>query len=105
MSKTESILIKSKGQDVGTLEYVYPENLEEAIEMDGDEKVFQLYSAMRKIKERDAERNKLTGGGGLPKAITAALKSANPDVVAQIAAALGIELQELKTGPAFIGVL
>jgi len=92
MSTIESILIKSKGQDVGTLEYEAPENLKEGIKMDGEEKVFQLYAAMRKIKSRDAERNKLTGGGGLPKAITAALKSANPDVVAQIAAALGVEL-------------
>jgi hypothetical protein len=92
MSKIESIIIKSKGADVGTLEYEAPENLKEGIKMDGEDKVFTLYSAQRKIKARDAERNKLTGGGGLPKAITAALKSADPDTVAQIAAALGVEL-------------
>lgn len=92
MALTETIEISSKGQVVGSMEYEYPETLEEAIEMDGEDKVFSLYSAQRKIKARDAERNKLTGGGGLPKAITTALKKANPDTVAQIAAALGIEL-------------
>ena len=92
MSKIEIIEIKSKGEVVGSLEYEAPENLKEGIKMDGEEKVFVLYSAQRKIKGRDAERNKLTGGGGLPKAITAALKSADADTVAQIAAALGVEL-------------
>jgi hypothetical protein len=92
MSTTETIEIKSKGELVGSLEYVAPENLDEGIEMDGPDKVFSLYYAQRKIKARDAERNKLTGGGGLPKAITAALKSADPDTVAEIAAALGVEL-------------
>ena len=92
MSTIEKIEIKSKGEHVGELEYEAPENLKEGIKMDGEDKVFQLYSAQRKIKARDAERNKLTGGGGLPKAITAALKSADPETVAQIAAALGVEL-------------
>lgn len=92
MSKIESIEVKSKGEVVGTLEYEYPENLKEGIKMDGEEKVFALYSAQRKIKARDAERTKLTGGGGLPKAITKALKSADPNVVAEIAKALGVEL-------------
>jgi len=92
MAKIETMEISSKGQVVGTLEYEYPETLKEARQMDGDDKVFSLYLAQRKIKARDAERAKLTGGGGLPKAITAALKSADPEVVAQIAAALGVEL-------------
>ena len=92
MPKTETIEIKSKGQIVGNLEYVAPETLEEGIAMDGEDTVFKLYTAQRKIKARDAERAKLTGGGGLPKAITAALKSADADTVAQIAAALGVEL-------------
>jgi len=91
MATTETIEIMSKGTLVGSLEYTAPETLEEAIEMDGDEKVFKLYVAQRKIKARDGERTKLTGGG-LPKAITAALKSADADTVAQIAAALGVEL-------------
>jgi len=92
MSKIESIEIRSKGELLGTLEYEAPENLKEGIKMDEEAKVFMLYSAQRKIKARDAERNKLTGGGGLPKAITAALKSADPETVAKIAAALGVDL-------------
>ena len=39
----------------------------------------------------DNKRRELTGGG-LPKQITAALKSADPDVIAAIAAQLGVEL-------------
>ena len=42
MSKIESIIIKSKGADVGTLEYEAPENLKEGIKMDGEDKVFTL---------------------------------------------------------------
>ncbi len=91
MSKVMNIEIKAKGELVGTLEYTYPENLKEAVEMDGKDKVFALYSAQRKIKARDAERTKLTGGGGLSRAVTSALKSADPEVVAKVMAMLKME--------------
>lgn len=88
---TEKIEIKSKGEVLGEFDYEYPDGLEEALEVDGEEKVYKLYIQKRKINFMDAKRRELTGGG-LPKQITAALKSADPEVIARIAEQLGVEL-------------
>jgi len=85
------IQIKSKKEVLAEIEYEYPENLEEGFEVDGEEKCYKLYIQKRKINFMDNKRRELTGGG-LPKQITAALKSADPDVIAAIAAQLGVEL-------------
>ena len=87
----ESIEIKSKNQSLGSFDYEHPSTLEEGLDMDGEDKVFKLYAAQRKIRWVDGKRRELTGGG-LPKAVTDALKSADPDVLKKIAAELGIEL-------------
>lgn len=90
----EKVEISSKGQVVGSLEYEYPETLEDAIDMDGEEKVYKLFAAQRKIRAIDAKRRELTGGG-LPKNILAALKGADPVKLAEILEKLGIEAQQL----------
>ena len=87
----EKIEVSSKGQSLGTFDYEYPATLEEAIDVDKEEKVYKLYAAQRKIRWVDAKRRELTGGG-VPKAVTDALKSADPDVLKKIAQELGIEL-------------
>lgn len=89
--KTETVEIKSKGQVLGTLEYEYPENLDEAIEADGEDVIFKLYAMKRKSNAMDAKRHEITGGG-LPSQIVKALKSADPEVLKAIAAELGMEL-------------
>ena len=86
----ETVEISSKGQVVGSLEYEYPETLEDAIDMDGEEKVYKLFAAQRKIRAIDAKRRELTGGG-LPKNILAALKEADPVKLAEVLKKLGIE--------------
>ena len=91
MAKTESVEIKSKGQSLGSFDYVYPETLEEGIEMDKADSVFKLYAMQRKIRFMDAKRRELTGGG-LPKSLTDKLRSLDKDKLAQIADLLGIEL-------------
>jgi len=87
----EKVEIKAKGQSLGEFEYEAPDTLEEAIEYDGEDKVYKLYCMQRKIRWADAKRRELTGGG-LPKAVVDALKSADPDVLKRIAAELGVEL-------------
>ena len=88
---TESVEIKSKKQSLGSFDYEYPETLEDAVEMDGAEAVYKFYAQQRKIRWMDAKRRELTGGG-LPKAITDALKAKSPDELRALAADLGIEL-------------
>lgn len=89
--QTESVEIKSKGQVVGTVDYDYPETLDEAIEVDGEDKIYKLYAQQRKIRFIDSERRRLTGGG-LPSQVTKALKNADPETLAAIAEKLGVEL-------------
>jgi len=89
--KTDAIVVKAKGVAIGTYDYEFPEDLEEGLEADGEEKVFKLYAQQRKIRWMDNKRREVTGGG-LPKQITDALKSLNPDQLAAIAAQLGLEL-------------
>ena len=88
---TEQVQIKSKGEIIGEFDYEFPASLEEALEVDGEDKIYKLYVQKRKINFMDAKRRELTGGG-LPKQITAALKSADPEVIAKIAEQLGVEL-------------
>jgi len=87
----EKVEIKSKGQSLGEFDYEYPETLEDGIDLDGEEKVFKLYASQRKIRWVDSKRRELTGGG-LPKAVVDALKSADPEVLKTIAESLGVEL-------------
>lgn len=89
--KTELVEIKSKSQIVGELEYSFPETLEESIQVDGADKVYKLYILQRKVRAIDAQRRVLTGGG-LPKQIVAALKNADPAVLAKIMAELNVDL-------------
>jgi len=89
--KTETVEVKSKGQVLGSYEYEFPENLEEALDIEDDEKIYKLYAMKRKTNFLDAKRREITGGG-LPTQIVKALKAANPEVLAAIAAELGIEL-------------
>jgi hypothetical protein len=89
--QTETIEIKSKGQTVGEFDYSYPETLSEALDLDGEEKVYKLYAMQRKIRAVDTQRRVLTGGG-LPKSVVAALKNADPAVLARIAEELGVDL-------------
>ena len=87
----EKVEISSKGQVLGEFDYDYPETLEAALSTDGEEKIYKLYTAQRKIRWVDAKRRELTGGG-VPKAVTDALKNADPAVLKAIAEKLGIEL-------------
>uniref|UniRef100_A0A6M3IGU3 Uncharacterized protein n=1 Tax=viral metagenome TaxID=1070528 RepID=A0A6M3IGU3_9ZZZZ len=90
---TESIEVKSKGQIIegSPFVYEYPADLEEAVTVDGDEKVYKLFIQQRKIRFMDSKRREITGGG-LPKQIVEALKAADPAKLAAIAEALGVDL-------------
>jgi len=95
MAKLEAgVEIKSKGELVGAFDYEYPENLEEGLEMDGEEKVYKLYAQQRKIRWMDAKRREATGGG-LPKKLVELIKSADTAKLAAVAAALGVDVSDL----------
>ena len=88
--QTEAITIKSKGDVLETSKYEYPESLEEAIKVDGPEKIFAYYGQQRKIRYMDGRRRALTGGG-VTSAMAKALKSATPEKLLEIAKKLGDE--------------
>jgi len=89
--QTETVEIKSKGSVLDTFEYDAPESLEEAIDVDTEEKVLKFYLMKRKSNFMDGKRRELTGGG-LPKVITDALKSLDPDQLKRIAEQLGVDV-------------
>ena len=89
--ESKPVEIKSKGQLLETADYTYPESLEEALEVDGEEKVFKLYMQQRIIRFRDARRNALTGGG-IPKEYMDAIKAAGPEKIKELLASLGVEI-------------
>ena len=89
--KSENVKIKSKDEELGEFAYEYPETLEEALEKDGVESVFKLFCMQRKIRWMDAKRRELTGGG-LPKSLTAKLKTLPKDKLEKLLAALEMEL-------------
>lgn len=90
--KKETVEIKSKGQVLGTFDYEYPENMKEAIKVDGEDDVFKLYLAKRKIAFMDTRRRELTGGGGLPKNLREALKKMDPKELAALLAQAGVDV-------------
>jgi hypothetical protein len=92
MPTTETLEVKSKGQVVGAFEYTAPENMKEAIEMDGKDRIFALYLTRRKADAMTKERTRLTGGGGVSREISKALKGLKPDKLAEVAKLLGVEL-------------
>jgi hypothetical protein len=89
--KSEKVEVKSKGQLLEEATYEYPVDLKEAIKVDGEDNVYKLYAMQRKIRFMDQKRRALTGGGGLPKGIRDALKSADPAVLEQIQKLLGVD--------------
>jgi len=93
MATTTTVEIKSKKEIVGTIEYEAPETLEEALQMDGEEKIFSLYAQQRKIRAMDNARREKTGGG-LPTKITKALKGASKEQLMAILDQLGVDTEE-----------
>jgi hypothetical protein len=89
--KSEKVEVKSKGQVLEEATYEFPTSLTEAIKVDGEDNVFKLYAMQRKIRFMDQKRRTLTGGGGLPKGVREALKSADPKVLEQIQKLLGVD--------------
>jgi len=89
--KTVKVEIKSKKQSLGEFDYEYPETLEEALETDGEEKVYTLFAQQRKIRWMDAKRKELTGGG-LPKDLVDKLKKAPKEVLEKFLAELDLDI-------------
>jgi len=85
--QTEQVEIKSKGSVVWSGDYAYPESLDEALEVDGEEKIFKLYLQQRKIRWTDAKRREVTGGG-IPRELINMLKTASPEQVEKLMAML-----------------
>ena len=97
--KTETAKITTgKGDEKKVFEevYSYPETLEEAVTVDGAEKVFKLYAQQRKIRWADAIRAEKTGGASAEtKGLTAKIRElakSNPEALKQVAELLGIDL-------------
>ena len=88
--KQVDVDVKSKGESLGVFPYEFPETLEEAIALDGPEKVFSLFAQQRKIRFADGKRAELTGSP--TKGLASKLKEAPPEVLAQIAKLLGMQL-------------
>lgn len=93
--KNDMIDIKSKGVVVsdGQVLYEYPETMEEAIIVDGEEAVLKVYLQKRKTNFMDTKRKELTGGG-IPSEIKELLKSADPVKLAKALEKLKLELEE-----------
>lgn len=72
--QTSTVQVKSKGKVLKELEYSEPETLQEAFDVDGEEKIFSLYSQKRKADFLNNERRKLTSTG-VPKEILEAMRS------------------------------
>jgi len=86
----EDVEIKSKGELLATVPYEYPENLGEAIEVDGEENVFKLYLQKRKSDFQNDERRQRTQTG-VPKWMLAALRKMSREELEAKAKELGIE--------------
>ena len=94
--KKEKIEIKSKGAVIEVAEYESPETLEEAFQVDGQEKVLKLYLMERKTRFMDSRRRILTGGG-VRGALAKAFRSAKPEQLQQLIALLdkaGVQVPE-----------
>ena len=89
--------VKSKGQVVATLEYSAPENLAEGVQVDTEKMVFEYYLATRKARAMNEARMEATGTGGIGvRELIKALKAADPSVLENLKAELGL-------GPASAG--
>ena len=91
--RTLNLEIKSKDKDPVVRQYEEPESLKEAIEVDGEQKVFSLFIQKRKTNWMDAER-RIVFGGGIPAEIRDGLKNASPEMMAEIAALLAKAAEE-----------
>lgn len=97
--KSETAKITTgKGEDKKVFEelYTFPETMEEAVQVDGTEKVFKLYLQQRKIRWADGVRaEKTTGTSAETKGLTAKIRElakTNPEALKQVAELLGIDL-------------
>lgn len=89
--KTSTLEVKSQGTIVASLEYEYPENLDEAIAVDGEEKVLSLFLTARKTAEMNKARAEATGTGGVGvRALVKALKD-RPDLMERLKAELNLD--------------
>ena len=93
----------------GPYDYEYPETLAEAIQKDGEEKVFSLYKQQRKIRFMDDKRREVTGGPSnemkkMTKILTDAIKS-DPEKAKKVLADMGINLDELLAAAAAGGAV
>ena len=92
---TEQVVIKSKKQDLegSPFDYEAPSNLEEALEKDGEEKVYKLYAQIRKIRWMDSKRKELNGGG-IPSQIKKLIEDKNlsEEDIMQLGTLLGLDL-------------
>lgn len=67
MSVIKTITAKSKGEVVGTKDVEWPSNLAEAVEMDTEAKVFDLYSQAKVVSERASLYPKTASAGSISK--------------------------------------
>lgn len=90
--ETCTLIVKSQGDEVARIEYEAPENLAEALEVDGEQIIFALYSKARKTNAMNAARAEATGTGGTGiRALMAALKE-RPDVLERLRKELDADL-------------
>lgn len=87
--ESQEIVVTSKQEEVARFTYEYPTTLNEAVDVDGVEAVFGLYSKARKQNATNAERQKATGGGTGLRALMAALKG-NPELMERLKSELNI---------------
>ena len=67
--QTMTINVKSQGKEIGSFEYEYPETMEEALQVDSEAEIFELYLKARKAKYTNAFR-----AAQKPKSLMAILK-------------------------------
>lgn len=99
--KTEDVSVKSKKVEIEGSPFPYeaPETMEEALAVDGEEKILSLYLQQRKIRFMDAKRKEVTGGG-IPKTLLNMIKAKNlsEEKLLQLADALDLDLSDVMPG-------
>lgn len=96
--KQETIVAKAKGQEVASAVINMPENLPEAIEMFGEDRVYDMFRRQYKIAELNKIRDAATTSIKVPKAIADRICAiSDPDLRRTVAAALGLTEEQLES--------
>lgn len=86
---SSEVEVKSKGSVLSTVTYEEPETLQEAFDVDGEEKIFSLYLQKRKADFLNNERRKHTSTG-VPREVLDKLREMSREDILKFAKEQGL---------------